>query len=110
VLVLLLAAAAFLFRTGWQTWARSRAVAETRREAEEELARWQVRREELAVDVDWLSTARGQEELIREKFSVAKEGEKVISVIEPPAEAEPGPPSAPWWQVWWGKILVRLRP
>lgn len=45
-----------------------------------------VREAELRDDIAQLSTERGQEEVIRDRFMVAKEGEKVIIVTDPEAK------------------------
>ena len=59
------------------------AVNETR----QELASLTVREKTLQKNIEDLNTARGQEASIRETYGVARAGEEVIIVVEPPEEA-----------------------
>ncbi len=54
-----------------------------RDKAVEELRVLEVRQKELDEDISRLSSPRGQEEEIRDRFMVAKEGEKVMIVATP---------------------------
>lgn len=60
------------------SWAKTNQVA-----AEQELAELQERKIFLENQIANLQTARGVEAEIRKNFSVAKDGEKVIVIIEP---------------------------
>lgn len=48
----------------------------------EQINSLQVREESLSSDIKKLDTKDGQEDLIREKFQVAKEGEKVVVIVD----------------------------
>ncbi|MBI4136309.1 MAG: septum formation initiator family protein [Candidatus Vogelbacteria bacterium] len=66
----------------------------------EEVERLRARQRELAAEVEKLTTARGVEEEIREKFNVVKPGEKVISLVTSqtaPTSSSFLPPTS-WWQ------------
>lgn len=99
LVVLLLARAA----TG--VWWRSRGVAEERQAVDQELAAAVSRRQELTASIARLETARGVEAELRSKFSVARPGERVISVI---SSAPPEPVESRdrgWWD--WVKNFLR---
>lgn len=55
------------------------------------------RKKQLSNQVEALNTVRGIEEEIRRNFSVTKEGEKVIVVVEPTA-TETVVATSSWWQ------------
>lgn len=97
LLVLLLGAKA------WRGYSTYRLAEDEREQAVEDLEALDARREELAADVALLQSQAGVEQKLRQKFSVAKEGEKVIAVIAPEAEASKGGETASekkWWQFW----------
>lgn len=65
---------------------------------------------ELTENLDRLSTPRGVEEEIREKFSVAKDGEMMALIVEPKTRAEePVTGGNPIMQ-WLEQIMLRLAP
>ncbi|MEA1929650.1 MAG: hypothetical protein U9M92_02070 [Patescibacteria group bacterium] len=94
VLVLLLLRSVIL------TWQRERLAGDGLTEVREQVAALEVRKEQLAADLALLETERGVEERIRRQFAVAKEGEKVMTVVLPDRPADSAAPSAilPWWQ------------
>lgn len=55
---------------------------ENRRVAEEKVEELKERKENMSYEIDRLNTKEGIEENIREKFSVVKEGEKVIIIVD----------------------------
>ncbi len=59
-----------------------RTMAEKREEREHELSREQARVEELKAEVEHLKDYRGIEEELRNRFDVAKEGERVVVIID----------------------------
>jgi cell division protein FtsB len=65
-----------------------------------ELTSMQTREKSLQASVNELSTERGQEEVLRETYGVAKPGEGVIIVV-PPTAASTTPPES-FWQKWFG--------
>lgn len=72
-------------------------------DARRELESLRAREATLTQNLQDLETARGQEASIRETYGVAKPGEEVIIVVEPPPEK---PLQAlPWWNIllgWFG--------
>ncbi len=73
--------------------------------AEQEGAALQARQAELQADVQYLRDDRGIEAELRRQFDVAKEGERVVVIVEPEAEpeVEPLPTSTPkrsWYEFW----------
>lgn len=70
-----------LARSAWQTFWHGRVATDERKEATTEIARLEARREQLLAEIAALGTERGIEVEIRERFSVAREGELVINVL-----------------------------
>ena len=82
VLVLLFAVAFLMVRATWSAYQKEAVSLEGLKETKSEWQRLSDREAELNVAVERLETPRGLEEEIREKFSVAKEGEKMAIVVE----------------------------
>ena len=59
-----------------------RDVDKKKERARRELTRLEERQEALAVEIERLGTRAGVEEEIREKFGLAKEGEKLVVIID----------------------------
>lgn len=68
-------------------------------EARQELTALSLREQTLHKNLEDLKTARGQEASIRETYGVARPGEEVIIVVEPPPEKPLEALS------WWDKFL-----
>ena len=79
-LVLLLA---FVVHGSWGMYQKSAVANANKMKAEELVSELQVREKQLSEDIVGLSTERGIEEEIRERFMVAKEGEGVIIIADP---------------------------
>jgi cell division protein FtsB len=97
LLVLLLGARA------WRGYSTYRLAEDEREQATADLEALNARQKELAADVALLQSDAGVEQKLRQKFSVAKEGEKVIAVIAPEAEASQSDKvesEKKWWQFW----------
>lgn len=75
-----------------------------RKAAERELVDLQAREKMLVEKVDRGNSERGQEEQIREKFNVAKEGESVIVLVEKPIPASTTVNEAGVFKAMWNKI------
>jgi len=61
---------------------------------------------ELRARIDTLLNERGIEEAVREKFDVAKEGEKVIKIIDTQdihATDQSETEEIPWWKKFWDR-------
>ena len=69
----------------WNMYQKSKEAKANDYKANAALSALQTREAGLRSDIDRLSTPRGQEEEIRDRFMVAKEGEKVI-IITPPKD------------------------
>lgn len=84
----------------WDVYTKERETREKRAERTEELHALEARASALQEEIDALSTERGREAEVRERFEVAREGEQVIVIVDPkeePAEEAP-PPEKSWWQ------------
>lgn len=101
VLVVLVAVSALKM---YQT---SRGTQETVNQLEEEREELTIREQQLMNTTANLSTQRGIEEEIREKFSVVKEGERVIVLVDDP---EVSATSTANGQSWWRSVLDFLWP
>ncbi|OGZ06401.1 MAG: hypothetical protein A2942_00965 [Candidatus Lloydbacteria bacterium RIFCSPLOWO2_01_FULL_50_20] len=77
---------ALLLHPVWGMYKKSRDAIARRDKAETELSSLTAREIELDLDIARLSTPGGVEAEIRERFMVAKEGEKVMIIAEPDAE------------------------
>ena len=75
-------------RGAWGMYQKNQEAAIKRDKATTELVALEIREKQLNEDIARLSTVRGQEEEIRNRFMVAKEGEKVIIVTSPERETE----------------------
>ena len=98
VLVLLILGLGLL-RSVYLTWRRERLSDSRRQTVLDQLTALEGRQSQLTADLDLLQTERGVEAKIRQQFSVAKEGEKVLNVILPLATSSTSTESSlPWWQ------------
>ena len=75
-------------RGAWGMYEKNQEANIKRDKAIAELSALKERERELKDDILRLSTLRGQEEAIRNRFMVAKDGEKVIIVTQPEIETE----------------------
>lgn len=78
--------AVLIFHSAWRMHEKSLDAISKRDKALEELHALETRKAELESDVARLSSDRGIEEEIRDRFMVAKEGEKVMIVVAPKSE------------------------
>lgn len=86
----------------WGVYQKERAAVENRQQAEAELAELQKRERELQEELARLQTERGKEAELRQQFEVAKEGEKLIVVVDREEEgAERPEPQEPLWRSLW---------
>ena len=75
-----------------------------RKSAERELVDLEAREKMLLEKVERGNSERGQEEQIREKFNVAKEGESVIILVDKPVPASTTINEANVFKAVWNKI------
>ena len=78
--------------------------AQDRKAAEHELVDLEAREKMLLQKVERGNTDRGQEEQIREKFNVAKEGESVIVLVDKPVVASTSVNEANVFRAMWNTI------
>ncbi len=82
VLFVLLAILVFFSISIWDLFERYQQSAQLKKVAKEEYEQLTKRIEDLNQDISELSTEEGKEGIIRVKYQVAKEGEKVLSIVE----------------------------
>lgn len=82
VLFILLAIMVFFSISIWGLFERYQQSAQLKKIAKEEYGQLTKRIEDLNQDISKLSTEEGKEGIIRVKYQVAKEGEKVLSIVE----------------------------
>ncbi len=81
--MLLFVATVFVAHSAWSMYQKSVLAKEKYATSQEKLDKTKQYETELARDIAALSSSRGQEEEIRERFMVAREGEKVIVITDP---------------------------
>jgi len=84
--------ALLMFRNLWVVYNKNQVALAENEKSASKLVELEQQKKELATKVKWLSTERGQEEAIRQNFSVVKDGEKVILVVEDTSGASSTPP------------------
>lgn len=72
---------ALLLSSSYDLFQKKKQVLKRKAEAEYELNIAEKKKAEIGKELDKLSSVRGEERLIREKFNVKKEGEQVIVVM-----------------------------
>ena len=84
-ILVIVAIASVSLSGAWNMYQKSKEAKANDDKANAALSALQTREAGLRSDIERLSTPRGQEEEIRDRFMVAKEGEKVI-IITPPKD------------------------
>ena len=69
----------------WKVYRKERESMSLRAEAERQLEDLSTRRAQLEEDIEKLKTPRGMEEALRERYRLAKSGENLIIIVNPPA-------------------------
>jgi lauroyl/myristoyl acyltransferase len=87
---------------------KSRETAINKRRAEERLVDLKVRKERLESDIEQIKTPIGEEQAIREKFRVAKEGEGLVVIVDE-APAEPSEEASNGFVDFFKKLFRRNR-
>ena len=105
LMVVLLMLIAVTVRGVWGVYQKEKESRQLRYEAELQLEDLKSREASLRSDISELKSDRGREEVLRGEYELAKEGEGLIVIVEPPAP----PPEAqsrtrewfhrffPWW-------------
>ena len=77
----------------------------SRSEAEERLADLKAEYGELTAEAEWLKTSQGMEEEIRERFDVARSGEKLVILVDAkPIATSSETEKHSFWENIWNKI------
>jgi len=71
----------------WKAYRKEQESLSLRQEAEIQLADIAKRRAQLEADIAKLNTTRGMEEALREQYRLAKTGEHLIIIVDPPTPA-----------------------
>lgn len=105
VWVVLLVLAVFVSISTFERYTIAKDMAGDRAEAEAELEALKKRHSDLEAEVKYLSNERGIEAEMRRQFDVARDGEKVVVIVEEkPAEATSTatttPVKRPWYRFW----------
>ena len=86
-------------RAAWGMYVKLTIASQGQEEAEAELARLQAQHKGVTATLGDISSARGQEEQIRERYALVKPGEGEIDIIEKPATTTMTPEAPkPWWR------------
>lgn len=105
--VMALAAVAFFAaRATWDMYGKFAAAAAARADAEAELAELQGREARIREEVESLSSERGVEAAIRERYGVAKPGEGQIAIVRQASSTEALRPQAGFLESLWNAFFV----
>ena len=83
VLVILIIASIVFAKAAWNIYQKKLESERGKEKASAELVELEKRQQELSLNINLLKTKTGIEKEIRDKFSIAKEGEKIIVIVEP---------------------------
>lgn len=103
MLIILILVALFLFNSTWDVYQKAKETADNKEFVRIELERLKEQERYLLDQINRLSTERGIEEEVRNKFNVSKENENVIIIVEESAEEEGKEKNILndyWWQFW----------
>ncbi len=100
LLILVLGAASAV----WDVYKKERDSRVLREQAETQLYNLTMQEERLTTEIARLETARGQEEMLRENYELAKEGENLIIIIEPPKTEVQEPTTTPMMR-WMHRLI-----
>jgi len=90
----------------WGVYRKERESAQLKEQAESQLHDLQARQAQLSANVAALETERGQEEALREQYSVGKKGEHLVVIVDQSPPLQTATPSGfgewlhktfPWW-------------
>ncbi len=68
----------------WDVYKKERESRILKNQAEAQLYNLSMQEDHLNAEIARLETARGKEEMLRQNYELAKEGESMIMIIEPP--------------------------
>lgn len=105
--ILAIAFVAFVaMRAAWGMYGKFAAAAAARSSAESELRDLEVRLAQVQQDVDALSSERGVEAAMRERYGVARPGEGEITIVRPASTTEVAGSSKGFWSGLWNLLFV----
>ena len=87
LLILLFVLVIIAISGAWKAYRKEQESLSLRQEAEIQLADIAKRRAQLEADIAKLNTTRGMEEALREQYRLAKTGEHLIIIVDPPTPA-----------------------
>ena len=106
VLIVMLVLVVLLVQAAWGVLGKERNSREKLQELEAKALELKVRQEELSFDLEYLDTEEGLTEEIRDRFSVAREGEMVAVLVSPlPETVEIEETRGPWYKRFWDVIM-----
>lgn len=88
----------------WGVYEKASLAREQKRLAERELLELEARQADLQAKLGALKTERGQEEEIRQRFSVAKKGESVVVIVDPSNTGTGTQTASQGISGWWKKF------
>jgi len=101
VAVVLLILIAIAVRGAWGVYKKSQESRVLKVEAEATLQDLQTREKELRSEIANLKSDRGVEAELRERYDLAKDGERVVIIVDPPPSApEPKPTTLQRFKSW----------
>lgn len=101
IALILLLLVAIALRGVWGVYKKSQESRVLKIEAEATLHDLQTREKELRSDIANLKSDRGVEAVLRERYDLAKEGEGVVVIVDPPAPPpEPKPTTFQRFKSW----------
>ena len=105
--VVLLILLALLVKPTWNIYVKHQESVENVRRAQQQLVELQQKKAELEARVRDIQTHEGQDRAIREKFSVAKEGETFVVLVKD--SRTPTPTTTEEKVSWWGRLMQKFR-
>lgn len=87
----------------WRAYEKRKESAQMRAVAETEYNDLIEREYRLKNDIETLSTNRGKEAVLREKYGLAKEGEHMVMIVD--RASVPQPATTSRWRVWMNNVL-----
>ncbi|MEK7115623.1 MAG: septum formation initiator family protein [Patescibacteria group bacterium] len=103
-LAVLFIAFVFIAHSTYGLWLKNRETEKTLNVLKNELAELTAKENNLASRVEALGTDKGTEEVIREKFKVAKEGEGVIVVVDQKEEKRSDTLTGNWFSAFFRNV------
>lgn len=108
-LVLLAVVLVFMISGTWGVYQKASLAREQKERLEQELVELEKRRADLEAKLNALTTERGIEEEIRERYSVAKKGESVVVIVDSPEGDAENTHEQSRISAWWKKLTGIFR-